>query len=324
MKKDIRLWKIAAILLLVFLVTTSAAQAVMKINTSNNNQNVEPPVISSSFNDEVYTWEDLFNNGQKIDMSESEDYITSNGKVKMDGTYSWWTDPSWTRAKIIELDSSLSGDDSHDVAIKLIIEHDSDMRSDYGDVRFRYNGAWLDYWIEERNQVDAIFWVKVPTLDQGTSYMYMFYGKPSAQDESDYWSVFDENSWQSEHVNDERVTNHMNIEGAWDPDVCFGNNKFLVTWEEGTAYWPQKGTIFKQQIRGCFYNTDGDPTSNRFDIVDEPFPDNPLKPYRYENPNGAYDSSGKYLVAFEHYLNPITNAYNDRAVSYTHLTLPTN
>jgi len=309
MKNDKKLWKIAAILLLFLLVTASAAQAIAKVKTKKDISIIESekPFIVTNY-DEVYQWVDNFDNGQNIDMSLSEDYVVGNGKIGMDETYTWWTDPSWTRAEIITLDSSIS---DNNVAIKLIVEHDSDMRSDYGDVRFRYNAGWLEYWIEEKNSDPqyAIIWVKIPSISQGTSYMYMFYGKPSAQDESDYWTVFDENSWQSEHVHDERVTTHWYKEGAWDPDVCYGDGKFLVTWEEGTGFVPLQGTIFQQQIRGCYYDTDGDPISNRFDIVDEP---DETPPYRYENPASAYGKNGKFFVAYEAYSNPINNNYIDR------------
>jgi len=311
MKNDKKLWKIAAILLLFLLVTASAAQAITKVKTKKDiSIEDEKPFIITNYDDEVYQWVDNFDNGQKIDMSLSEDYVVENGKIGMDETYTWWTDPSWTRAKIITLDSSIS---DNNVAIKLIVEHDSDMRSDYGDVRFRYNAGWLEYWIEEKNPDPqyAIIWVKIPSISQGTSDMYMFYGKPSAQDEGSYWAVFDENSWQSEHVHDERVTNHWYKEGAWDPDVCYGDGKFLVTWEEGTGFVPLQGTIFQQQIRGCYYDTAGDPISNRFDIVDE---QDETPPYRYESPASAYGKSGKFFVAYEAYINPITNNYIDRDI----------
>ena len=61
----------------------------------------------------------------------------------------------------------------------------------------------------------------------------MFYGHPSAQSQSDYYSVFTD--WQEQWANDERISYHANNEGAWDPDVAFGNGDFLVSWEEGQA-----------------------------------------------------------------------------------------
>ena len=300
MKKERKFWKIAAIFIMIFLFMTSAAQAVVKINLTND-LNINSSPVETTY-DETYEWIDDFGNAQKIDLTISENYIVENGKVQMYGTYPMWNDASFTRMKVVSLSSSVT---DSDVAIKIIVHYDSDMRSDYGDVRFKFQNddAWLTYWIEEKNPESndpyAIFWLKIPTLPSGSSKMYMFYGKPSATEQSNYWAVFDEDSWTSEHAHDERVTNHWYKEGAWDPDVCWGNNKFLVTWEEGTAFWLTQGTIFQQQIRGCYYNKNGDATSNRFDIVDEPT--DPLETYRYENPSSCYGSGGNFLVAYNRY-----------------------
>jgi len=212
-----------------------------------------------------------------------------------------WTNPSWTRMKEITIDSS---EELSDAAIKLIIDYDSDMKSDYGDLRFKVGNDdyWLPYWIEEKdpepNDPYSIVWLKVPTLNIGENTMYVFYGNPSANDISDYWAVFDEESWQKHYVHDHQVTYHMESEGAWDPDVAYGNGKFLVTWEEGSPFSIFPPLIFQQQIRGCYYDEDGDIVGSRFDITEEETP-----PYRYENPSAIFGAS-RYFVAFEHYNTP--------------------
>ena len=298
--------KTAAVALIVFFLMASAAEAVVKINKHRSILNSDDNKHIGAL-DETYKWEDDFENAQKIDMDLSENYIVKDGKVEMYGTEPMWTDPSFTRMKIITLESSIS---DNDVAIKIIVNYDSDMRSDYGDLRFKFQdeNSYLSYWIEEKNPEPndpyAIVWLKIPSLPSGTSKIYMFYGNPGATDQSDYWSVFDENSWNKEYVHDHQVTYHWYKEGAWDPDVCYGHNRFLVTWEEGTAFWPAAGTIFQQQIRGRFYNVDGEPISSRFDIVDEP---DETPPYRYENPSCAYGKNGKFFVAYERYNNPVDN-----------------
>ena len=77
---------------------------------------------------------------------------------------------------------------------------------------------------------------------------------------------------------DNRITYHMNVEGAWDPDVVYGDNKFFVTWEEGTYPSIIPPLQFEQQIRGVFCNKDtGEIIGNRFDIT--PVEDTA---YRYE------------------------------------------
>jgi hypothetical protein len=300
MNKNNKILKMVVITIILLFVASSAAQAIVIINKSSNKSNL-------LILDDTYTWKDEFDNGQKIDMEHSENYILENGKVKMFGTEPMWTDSSFSRMRVINLNSQIA---DSDCAIKIIVDYDSDMKSDYGDLRFKFQNDdyWLDYWIENKNPDPnnpyAIVWLKIATLPQGQSKIYMFYGNPSAVDQSSYWAVFDENSWTKEHAHDHQVTYHWYKEGAWDPDVAWGNNRYLVTWEEGTAFWPAAGTIFQQQIRGQYFDSDGNPTSERFDIVDEP---DETPPYRYENPASAYGKNGKFLVAYNAYLNPLTN-----------------
>lgn len=304
MKTDKKIWKIAAIFIMIFLIMASAVQAVVNTNTRKDSSEDEDPYVALMGDN--YVWEDDFNNGQGIDIDYSENYIVEDGKVKMIDTYTQWTDPNFERMKIITLSSIVSGE----VAIKLEVDYDTDMKNNYGDIKFKFQGddAWLDYWIEEKNPVPsdpyAIFWVKVEDLPTGNSEMHMFYKNPNSYDESDYWAVFDEDSWTSKYNIDERATNHYYKEGAWDPDVCFGEHDnedvFLVTWEEGTAYWPAQGTVFQQQIRGRYYDLDGNPVSDRFDIVDEP-QNPPAYGYRYENPSGKFGKNDKFFVAYNVY-----------------------
>ena len=309
-EKNNTLKLIVAVFIIVFLVMSTAAQAVVNTNIENEKQKKEgnQTTISSMTDDNYYTWEDDFNNAQQIDESYSEHFIVENGKVKMYGTYSQWTNPDWTHMKDITIDSSKALDDC---VIKLIVEYDSDMKSDYGDLRFKFNSDdyWLPYWIEEKNPIPndpyAIVWVRIASLPQGDSHVFMFYGNPSATDQGQYWDVFDENSWQKYYTHDHQLTYHMSTEGAWDPDVTWGDNKFLVTWEEGIPKYLPLGMIWRQQIRGCFYNEDGEKIGNRFDIT--PWDDNPLTTFRCENPASAYGESGStenFFVAYEYYNTP--------------------
>lgn len=310
-KKNIRnLRGFAVSVVVVFLMTSMVQAVVVKTNKDTSKQDTP----SLNVLDETYTWEDDFDNGQKIDMGYSENYVINDGKVEMYGTYPIWTDASFKRMKEITINSQVS---DSDCAIKLVIDYDSDMKADYSDLRFKFqdDDYWLDYWIESKNPEPnnpyAIVWVKLATLPKGESKIYMFYDNPDAVDQSNYWAVFDENSWSKRYVHDYQVTYHWYKEGAWDPDVAWGDNKFLVTWEEGTAFWPSQGTVFQQQIRGQYFDSDGNPISERFDIVDEP---DETPPYRYENPSGCYGRDGKFLVAYEAYTNPISNQHLDRDI----------
>ena len=221
------------------LLLTSAAQAVVQINKSETkedyNQENNPPVLT--LNDEPYVWEDKFDNAQKIDMQNSNNYIVEGGEVKMFGTFPMWTDASFTRMQELIVDSQVS---DSDCAIKVTVEYDSDMRSDYGDVRFKFqdDDYWLDFWIEEKNPepnpLYAIFWLKLATLPAGESKLYMFYGNPSVNDESDD-TIF---TWGEITEEDLRISWTLQTEGAWDPDAAYGENKFIVVWEEGAGPGP--------------------------------------------------------------------------------------
>ena len=259
--------------------------------------------------DNYYVWKDDFENAQKIDASYSSDFIINEGYVEMYGTYQRWTDPSWNRMKEITINST---DQVVDCVLKFIIEYDSDMRGDYGDLRFKFelDDFWLPYWIEEINPEPnnpyAIIWVRISSLPQGESHVYMFYGNPAATGNGSYWSVFDENSWNKYYLHDHQLTYHGEREGAWDPDVTWGDQAFLITWEEGVPSVPLYGMLFKQQIRGVFYSEDGEPISNRFDITS--WDESPGVTFRCENPSTAYGTSGSlknYFVAYEEYSVPL-------------------
>ena len=137
------------------------------------------------------------------------------------------------------------------------------MQPDYDDIRFKHEDTptnFLDYWIESYDSTEASVWVKIPNLPAGSSKMYLFYGNPDANSESDFGEVFDD--WVEKWPNDEMLSEcDPNWEGVWDPDICYGDNQYLVAWEEGEAYYGfpyNKG--FKQEIRASMFSTDGTET----------------------------------------------------------------
>ncbi|GAI39721.1 unnamed protein product, partial [marine sediment metagenome] len=223
------------------------------------------------------------------------DFELVDGIIRIKNTYSIWTDPDWTRMKPIEITNN-AGQPLANYAIHLTIDYDPDMQSDYDDIRFKHEDSpttWLNYWIETEDPSSASVWVKIPVIPNGQSMMYLFYGNPSATSLSDFYSVF--TNWEEEWANDEQITYHANKEGAWDPDVCYGNGEFLVAWEEGQAYWPPYTWGFKQEIRASIYEPDG----TRVVFDKRVFQDSTTF-YRNENPSIAY-GGGKWFVAWENY-----------------------
>jgi len=292
-KTNKKFGRLVVVSLLVILLTMSAAQAMVKIDIKNMKKTIKimPPPPKAPLDDNYFTWEDLFNDATKIDPTGgmSYNYDVTGGFVKMKNTYALWTDPAWTRMKPITITANQA---LSNYAIHLTINYDSDMRSDYGDIRFKHESSGdvlLNYWVESYDNSSASVWVKIPYLPTGPSTMYFFYGNPDAQSQSDFYSVFTD--WQEHWPNDEQISYHGTTEGAWDPDVAYGNGEFLVSWEEGTT------VIIKQEIRASMYNSDG--TRVVFDKLI--FSDGTTY-YRNENPSIDY-GGGKYFVAWQHYDN---------------------
>lgn len=294
--------KIFSLLLLFALVAAPSMQALSTIKENDGHHESQTNERSGVLSTGI--WEDTFDNESKIDPSPpgagaSDNYVVSNGKVTMANTYPVWTNPAWTKMKPITITNG-AGQILYSTVLYFTISYTSGMQSAYQDIRFKHEnnpGTWLNYWIERYNATTALVWVKVPTLPMGTSMMYLFYGNPSASSQSNYTGVF---SWSSYFGDDEKVTNHANNEGTWDPDVSYGNGEFLVAWEEGQPFWLPYSLGFKQEIRASMYDVNGNKLVNDAQV----FNDGTLF-YRNENPSVDY-GDGKYFVAWEHY-NTVAN-----------------
>ena len=289
--------KLVVISLLMMLLMMSATQAVVKFDMKNSEKISKSisPLPMNPREDNYFTWEDLFNDATKIDPTMSYNYEVASGSVKIKNTYALWTDPAWIRMKPITITNN-AGELLYNYAIYLTVTYDSDMRPDYGDIRFKHESSGdvlCNYWLENYNPSSASVWVKIPALPTGTSMLYLFYGNPSATSQSNFYNVF--TNWEEHWANDEQITLHSNNEGGWDPDVGYGNGEFLVAWEEGQAWWPPYTWGFKQEIRASMYDPDG----NRVVFDNLVYQDTTLY-YRNENPSIDY-GGGKFFVAWEHY-----------------------
>ena len=262
--------------------------------------------IDNNFNGQRGIWEDDFLDESKIDLNPpgvgaSDNYIVSNSKVTMINTYSAWIDPDWTKMRIIEITNN-AGQSLDDFAFKVTIDYDSDMQNDYSDIRFKHEdnpGIYLDYWKEDYDSLEADVWIKFPSLPTGDSDVFLFYGNPSALDESDFGSVFSD--WDNKWSDDKKITYHSNNEGTWDPEVSFdGSDEFLVSWEEGQAYYPPYTWGFKQEIRASIFNASGNLL-----VDDKKIFNDGTQFFRNENPSADF-GGGKWFVAWEHY-NTVAN-----------------
>jgi hypothetical protein len=107
----------------------------------------------------------------------------------------WWSD-SYTKRKTINLNVP-SGTTPENYTILLNITYDSDMQTDFDDLRFiRYqdNTTELDYWIEtKKNSNYANIWLQlqdsITTTDK--THAWMYYGNPTATNNSNGTKTFE-------------------------------------------------------------------------------------------------------------------------------------
>lgn len=116
--------------------------------------------------------------------------------VENPATYSieaLWYDPGWIKRKKITLTGGGSGGQT-DYQVKLNIAYDSDMKSDFSDLRFTdVNGSLIDAWMETYTaSTSAIVWVKFPTTPANTitEDYYMYYGNSGAASDWDIEATF--------------------------------------------------------------------------------------------------------------------------------------
>jgi hypothetical protein len=144
----------------------------------------------------------------------------------------WW-DTSWSYRVPVTITEN-SGTTLTNYQVKIEVDHDSNMKPNFSDIRFVYDNEQLDYWLESFvSHSSAIFWVKVPELTADVDVtIEMYYGNSSASSESDIHDTFiwgddfEDKSWTWDNVNpynwehnipdpDNRSTQAV-IDGAYD------------------------------------------------------------------------------------------------------------
>ena len=92
-----------------------------------------------------------------------------------------WYSSSWTRRRDVTVSNGGSAQTNYPVTVT--VAYDSDMKSDFSDIRFTASDATtlLNYWVESNTSSStATVWVKINTIPSGGSTIYMYYGNPSA------------------------------------------------------------------------------------------------------------------------------------------------
>ncbi len=106
------------------------------------------------------------------------------------GTKKTWWNQEWTRRAPITISSS---NELTNHQIRLYVNYDADMQSDFDDLRFTTLGdSPISYWIEEKTDgVDETVWVKVPSITEGNTTIYLYYGNTSASSSSSGAATFE-------------------------------------------------------------------------------------------------------------------------------------
>lgn len=126
----------------------------------------------------------------------------------------WWN-TNWDRRKSVTV-TNTGGPLSY-FQVELDVDYDSDMNSDYSDLRFISNNdiTILNYWIESTDGTNgAVVWVEVAGIPgNGSTSIWMYYGNAGATTASDihetflFGDDFENSSWTA--------SNWTEVRGDW-------------------------------------------------------------------------------------------------------------
>ncbi|HDI12879.1 MAG TPA: DUF2341 domain-containing protein, partial [Hadesarchaea archaeon] len=137
----------------------------------------------------------------------------------------WW-DSNWQYRRPI----TITGEHPENYQIKIVIPYDSDMKSDYSDLRFTENetGPLLSYWIENYTADNATVWVRrIDNTQQDIdNVIYVYYGNPTATSMSNPENTM---LWWDDFSTDTSA-NYQVLSGSWTWDTA---NGFLICTSSG-------------------------------------------------------------------------------------------
>lgn len=126
-----------------------------------------------------------------------------------------WYDPDWSSRRPVVIDNTSNNDTLYDFQVGLNVPYYTEMQNDFDDIRFTTNDevTSIPYWVEEYVlSTYAILWVKVPVIPAlDTTIIYLYYGNPNAQSESNGEAVFE----FFDDFNDQDISDWTVINGSW-------------------------------------------------------------------------------------------------------------
>ncbi|MFA5364474.1 MAG: DUF2341 domain-containing protein [Candidatus Bathyarchaeia archaeon] len=139
-----------------------------------------------------YAWENSARYRIKVACTTG---IYTEGQYSTPATSTVWIAQDWTKRKPVTVDNSLNTNTLTNYQVRVNINYDSDMKTDFSDIRFTDNSAQtlIPYWIESYvSGVSAVAWVNVPVISgSSTETVYIYYGNPSADTQSNPETTFD-------------------------------------------------------------------------------------------------------------------------------------
>ncbi|HKZ94440.1 MAG TPA: DUF2341 domain-containing protein [Candidatus Bathyarchaeia archaeon] len=106
-----------------------------------------------------------------------------------------WYNADWHKRRPITIDNTLNPNNLTNFQIKINLNYDSDMKTDFSDLRFTETGnsTLIPYWIESYTpSTSATIWIRVPNIPaSNTTTIHMYYDNPIASDASNGTDSFE-------------------------------------------------------------------------------------------------------------------------------------
>jgi len=237
--------------------------------------------------------------------------------VYSSSSHPWWNE-NWAKRRPITINNSNNSSTLENYQVQVIVAHDNDMLANFGDLRFCDNDevSGLSYWIENYNPGEnATVWIKVPSIPANDNHtIYMYYGNPNANTESDESTVFDF------FDNFDNATKFSTVEYPYgDPNVAIPeNSNFVEFGNNGNEEYIKLGSYDEGELRKDLNL----PSSNYEIIVQwrtayDPFWYDSAYYTNYDDKYGASTITPKRLIVINE--NKIYEKDN-RLLSYSEIT----
>ena len=143
----------------------------------------------------VYNFE--VNVSAKFVFSVEKEEYGSDQNVRLTN-YTWWN-VLWPFRKNITINNTQNPENLTDYQVSINITYNSNMQSDFDDLRFTYYNETsnteteIPYWIESKNDNNwAYVWVRIPFIKANNyTTIFAYYGNPDAATKSNGTAVFD-------------------------------------------------------------------------------------------------------------------------------------